>query len=372
MADSREIMLAEKIVTYSCEVKPGEKVWIDYQGDSTREMACELVRQVYKAGGIPFVNHIDMKVQHELLLGCTQEQMTILGQTERSLMEQMDCYIAIRGVDNSAEYSDIPGEKMEINQKYHYAPVHRDIRVPKTRWLVTRYPSDSMAQSAHMPLNKLKDIYFKATTIDVAKLSAAQEKLCDLMSKTDRVHIVGPGTDLEFSIKGQQCSYDTGKRNLPCGETGTAPILSTLNGVITYTLPAVEDGFVFQDIRFEIEKGTIIKATCNDNKRINRILDTDEGARRIGEFSIGTNPYIEEPFLDTLFDEKMAGTFHLTPGCAYDFADNGNRSAIHWDLVCSQKPEHGGGEIWFDDVLIRKDGEFVLPELQALNHDAWF
>lgn len=371
MAEEREKKLAHYIITYACGVRPGDKILIEYQGDTTRAMACELIKETYAAGGLPFANHLDMKVQHELLMGCTPEQMSLMGRVEASLMEEMDCYVAIRGVDNNAEYVDIPTERMATELKYRHGPVHLEVRVPKTRWSVTRYPSDAMAQSANMTLEQLRDFYFRATTIDIGRFCQAQKPLCDLMSKTDQVHILGPGTDLHFSIRGQQCSYDDGHFNIPCGEVGTAPILKTLNGVITYTLPALYDGFVFRDIRFRLEEGKIVEATANDSKRLNEILDTDEGARYIGEFSIGTNPFITQSIMDTLFDEKMGGTFHFTPGNAYDFADNGNRSAIHWDLVCSQRPEHGGGEIWFDGILVRKDGHYVLPELQELNPEAW-
>ena len=363
--------LARQIVTYACGVQPGEKVLIEYQGDTSRPMARALVRETYLAGGLPFVDHIDMKVQHDLLLSCTEEQMRMQARWDADRMSAMDCFISIRGIDNAAEYADVPAERMAIYNKNYYAPVHLGIRIPKTRWSVTRYPSDSMAQNGGMTLEQLEDFYFKATTIDMERFCAAQAPLCDLMGRTDRVKILGPGTDLEFSIKGQQCTYDDGHFNIPCGEVGSAPILETLNGRISYNVPSIYNGFTFENIQFTLEKGVIVKATANDTERLNKILDTDAGARRIGEFSIGTNPYIPAPIKDTLFDEKMGGTFHFTPGNAYDFCDNGNRSAIHWDLVCSQLPEHGGGEIWFDGVLVRKDGRYVLPELEALNPENW-
>ena len=198
-------------------------------------------------------------------------------------------------------------------------------------------------------------------------MSKAMDSLVELMNRTDRVHIKGPGTDLTFSIKDIPAIKCAGEMNIPDGEVYTAPVKESMNGVISYNTPSEEQGFTYENIRFEIKDGKIIKAAANDNERINQLLDTDEGARYFGEFAIGVNPYILNPMKDTLFDEKIAGSFHLTPGMAYEDAPNGNDSAVHWDLVMIQRPEYGGGEIYFDDVLIRKDGLFTLPELMCLN-----
>jgi aminopeptidase len=142
-----------------------------------------------------------------------------------------------------------------------------------------------------------------------------------------------------------------------------------VEGHIQFNAETLYHGTVFNDIRLEFEKGKVVKATGSDDSKINEILDSDEGARYIGEFAIAFNPYITEPMKDILFDEKIAGSFHFTPGNAYDMADNGNRSDVHWDMVLIQRPDYGGGEMWFDDVLIRKDGEFILPELKGLNQE---
>ena len=183
------------------------------------------------------------------------------------------------------------------------------------------------------------------------------------------MHLKGPGTDLTFSIKGMNAIKCDGERNIPDGEVYTAPIRDSINGTLSYNTPSLVAGFRFENIRFTFENGKIVDATANDTQRINQYLDTDEGGRYIGEFSLGVNPNIHTPMCDTLFDEKIAGSIHFTPGNAYDEADNGNRSAIHWDLVLIQTPEYGGGEIYFDDVLIRKDGRFVIPELEGLNEE---
>ena len=188
-----------------------------------------------------------------------------------------------------------------------------------------------------------------------------------LMERTDRVHILGPGTDLTFSIKGMPAVKCCGERNIPDGEVYTAPVKDSMNGIISYNTPSEEQGFTFENIVFEVKDGKIVKASANNDERINKLLDTDEGSRYFGEFALGVNPYILHPMKDTLFDEKIAGSFHLTPGASYEDAFNGNKSAVHWDLVMIQRPEYGGGEIYFDDVLIRKDGRFVIPQLECLN-----
>jgi aminopeptidase len=185
------------------------------------------------------------------------------------------------------------------------------------------------------------------------------------MNATDKVRIKSPGTDLTFSIKDIPCVKCDGTRNIPDGEVYTAPVRESLNGTITYNTPSLYDGVVYNKIALTFENGKIIKATAEANaEKLNQILDTDEGARYVGEFAVGLNPFILHPMKDTLFDEKIAGSIHLTPGQCYDEAPNGNQSAIHWDLVLIQRSDYGGGEIWFDDKLIRKDGIFTDPKLE--------
>lgn len=218
-----------------------------------------------------------------------------------------------------------------------------------------------------MSTEAFEDFYFNVCNLDYSKMSRAMNPLVELMNKTDQVKIVGPGTNLTFSIKGIPTIKCDGERNIPDGEVYTAPIKDSVNGYISYNTPTIYQGFTYENIRFKFVNGQIVEATANDTEKINKVLDTDEGARFIGEFALGLNPYINKAIKDTLFDEKITGSFHLTPGNSYDECPNGNQSAIHWDLVCIQTPEYGGGEIYFDGVLVRKDGRFILPELQALN-----
>ncbi|MGN0383257.1 MAG: aminopeptidase [Eubacterium sp.] len=367
MMDSRIIKLAHNLVNYSMKVQKGEKVYIHHIGDSTKDLAKQLIKEVYAAGGVPFVHYTDNSTLREILLHCTKEQMKLMAEIDGLEMSKMDCYVGVRGTDNISELSDVPGEKMALYERLYQTPVHHGIRVPHTKWVVLRYPNYSMAQLSNTSLEAFEDFYFDVCTLDYSKMAKAMEPLVELMNKTDRVHITGPGTDLSFSIKDIPAIPCAGNMNIPDGEVYTAPVRNSVNGTLTYNTPSVLQGFTFENVSLTFKDGQIVNATSNDTTRINKVFDTDEGARYIGEFALGVNPYVTKPMKDILFDEKIAGSFHFTPGNCYDEAPNGNHSAIHWDLVCIQTPECGGGEIYFDDVLIRKDGRFVIPELECLN-----
>ena len=365
--DERIRTLAYNLVNYSCQVKKGDKVYVHYTGASTRSLAKELVKAVYEAGGLPFVHYTDPQLQRLQIMECTKEQMELMAEVDGLEMSRMDCYIAVRGSDNVSELSDVPAEKMAIYEKYYVTPVHHGIRVPRTRWVVLRYPNDAMAQLSGTSTEKFEDFYFQVCNLDYSLMEKAMQPLIDLMNRTDKVRLTGPGTDLTFSIKGIPAIPCAGRMNIPDGEVYTAPVRDSVNGTLSYNTPSVFQGFTYENICLTFENGKIVKASANDTERINQVFDLDEGARYVGEFAIGVNPYILSPMKDTLFDEKIMGSVHFTPGNCYEEAPNGNASSIHWDLVLIQCPEYGGGEIWFDDVLIRKDGRFVLPELECLN-----
>lgn len=365
MRDPRIQQLAKNLITYSVNLQKGEKVLIENFG-LQKELVNALVQEAYAAGGYPFVllkDHSVMRAQYTL---ATEEQMEIIAKHEGDLMSQMDAYIGLRSGDNINEMSDVPSEKMALYEKTIFA-MHRKIRIKNTKWCVLRYPNASMAQSASMSTEAFEDFYFEVCNLDYGKMDDAMTALKDLMDKTDKVRITGPGTDLSFSIKDIPSIKCSGQNNIPDGEVFTAPVKDSVNGTISYNTPSPYNGFTFENVQLTFENGKIVKATANDSERINKIFDTDEGSRYVGEFAIGVNPFIKHPMKDILFDEKIDGSFHFTPGQAYEEAYNGNESNIHWDMVMIQRPDYGGGEIYFDDVLIRKDGVFVLPELEQLN-----
>jgi len=357
--------LAELLVDFSCVVKPGEKVLIDDEGECCKGLVKQLIKNIYAKGALPYFNIRDTEITREIMLGCTEEQIKFKDEIDLAQMKGMDAYIAIRAGSNTSELSDVPSDKMNLYSLLTRPTV--DYRVDETKWVVLRYPNHAMAQLANTSLENFEDFYFDVCVLDYDKMSKAMDPLVDLMNRTDKVRIVGPGTDLTFSIKDIPAVKCDGHMNIPDGEVYTAPVRESMNGIISYNTPSEEKGFTYENIVFEVKDGKIVDAKANDTKKINELLDIDEGARYFGEFAIGVHPNILYPMKDTLFDEKIAGSFHLTPGMCYEDAPNGNKSANHWDLVMIQRPEYGGGEIWFDDVLIRKDGIFVLPELEGLN-----
>ncbi len=365
--DQRNQILAKNLVNQSCKVKSGENVLVEGRGVASIELVNLIIKEITEAGGFPFVSIIPESVERNIILSGTEEHIKQMAKYECDRMEDMDCYIGVRAAGNITEFSDIPSEKIKLYSKNYNYPLHTDRRVNGTRWVVLRYPNEAMAQFANTSVESFKDFYYQVCNLDYSKMDKAMNPLKNLMDKTDKVRIVGEGTDLSFSIKGIPTIKCSGELNIPDGEIYTAPVKDSVNGVISYNTPSIKNGFTYENIKLEFKDGKIVKATANDTDRINKVFDADEGARYIGEFAIGVNPYILKPMKDTLFDEKIMGSIHFTPGCSYDDAFNGNKSSLHWDLVYIQTPEFGGGEIYFDDVLIRKDGRFVLPELECLN-----
>ncbi len=364
MHDPRYDHLAEVLTGYSTRLQSGEKVLID-TFDAPPEIIISLIRKAREKGAVPLVNLQSNVVNRELLREAEESQYQLIAEYEMVRMTGVSVYIAIRGSHNITEQSDVPSDRMKLAMKL-LKPV-LDQRVNKTKWVVLRWPTPSMAQMAGMSTEAFEDFFFRVCTLNYSKMEAAMKPLAALMNDTDRVRIIGPGTDLNFSIRGIATIACSGQHNIPDGEVFTCPVRDSVQGHIQYNAPTIYQGTAFDSIKLAFKNGRITDATGNNTARINEILDTDEGARFIGEFALGFNPFILEPMRDILFDEKIAGSFHFTPGQAYENADNGNRSQVHWDLVCIQRPDYGGGEIYFDDKLVRKDGEFVLEELKGLN-----
>ena len=365
MHDPRLDQLARQLVTHSIRLKKGEKVLIDLY-DTPADMGLAMIRAVRAVGGVPFVNVLDGRIGRELQMHATDPQYEIMSGLLMQQMKEMDAYVAFRGSANITESSDVPAERMKLVMN-KLRPVLNH-RVNETKWCVLRFPNSSMAQLANMSTEAFEDFYFRVCLLDYAALNPAMKALEKLMSKTKQVHLKGPGTDLRFSLKGLKAIACGGEHNIPDGECFSAPVKDSVEGVISYNAPTIYQGIAFDNIKLEFSKGKIIQATANNTVALNRILDSDPGARYIGEFAIGFNREVLHPMRDILFDEKIAGSFHFTPGQAYEGpADNGNRSQVHWDMVCIQRPDYGGGEIWFDGKLIRKNGQFLAPELKPLN-----
>jgi len=363
MKDPRLETLAANLLDYSLEIKPGEKVLIEGESGSL-DLMIALVEGAYQRSAMPFTHIGDTRLHRAWLLGADREQMDLRISWEIQRANDIDASISIMAGDNASELADVPGSAMEA-LRLADRPL-MDIFLQK-KWCLLRFPTPSAAQAAGMSSEGFEDFCLSVCTLDYARMDKAMDPLVTLMSRTDKVRIISPGTDVSFSIKGIPIQKAAGKNNIPDGEVFTAPVRDSVNGTILYNTPSLEDGTTYERVRFTFKDGRIVEADANEPDKLREILDTDEGSRYLGEFALGLNPRIEKPMKDTLFDEKIGGSLHLTPGRAYDDADNGNRSSVHWDLVLIQTPEWGGGEIYFDDVLVRKDGRFTLPELEGLN-----
>jgi aminopeptidase len=364
MTDLRYQKLAKLLVIYSTQVKKGDRALLDMI-DVPDAFTIELMRAVRAAGGTPFVEVRHTRVTRELLLNMTGRQAALARDLELGRMKKMQVYIAIRGSENASENSDVPSDRMAL-----YSRITRpvlDYRVNRTRWCVLRWPTPSMAQAAGISTEAFENLYFDVCTMNYANMARAMVPLERRMKRANHVHLKSPGTDLTFSIKGIGAKMCKGDRNIPDGEVFSCPVKNSVNGAIQFNTPTIYAGTKFENVRLEFKDGKVVNATANNPKRLNEILDTDAGARYVGEFSLGFNPYILNPMCDILFDEKIAGSLHFTPGQAYEECDNGNRSAVHWDMVLIQRPEWGGGEVWFDGELIRKNGLFVPKDLKPLN-----
>ncbi|MEY3479775.1 MAG: hypothetical protein RIQ71_550 [Verrucomicrobiota bacterium] len=365
--DARYEKLADVLVNHSTALKPGEKVLIEVS-DVPDAIVLALIRAARRAGAFPFVQLQHGRVAREMAIGAVKDQVAFIAEFEMARMKKMDAFIAIRGSENSTEMSDVPSEKMKMIAA-SMRPVMNQ-RINKTRWVVLRWPNPSMAQMAQMSTEAFEDYFFRVCTVDYGKMRKGMEALKALMDSTDKVHIKGPQTDLRFSIKGIGSVICGGDRNIPDGEVFTAPVKRSVEGHLRFNVPTVYQGTVFEDVHLEFKGGRIAGASAGRyTGKLNTILDTDAGARFIGEFSLGFNPHILHPIRDILFDEKIAGSFHFTPGQAYEVGGNGNRSQIHWDMVCIQRADYGGGEVWFDGKLIRRNGIFAPAELRQLNPD---
>lgn len=366
MTDPRYRKLADLLVTYSTKVRRGDHVLLDLI-EVPDEFGVELIRAVRAAGGVPVVEVRHTRITREIMRGTDERHATTVAGLELHRMKRMQAYIALRGAHNANEGADVPADRLALYNRRLRPTLDR--RINHTRWVVLRWPTPAMAQAAGMSTEGFEDFYFRVCTMDYRRMSRAMAPLVRRMQRADHVHLKGPGTDLQFSIRGIGAKPCDGLRNIPDGEVFSCPTLKSARGVIQFNTPTLYGGTRFENVRLELRDGRVVRATGSNQARLNEILDTDPGARSIGEFALGFNPHIQSPMCDILFDEKIAGSLHFTPGQAYADCGNGNRSAVHWDMVLIQRPEWGGGEVWFDGQLIRRDGLFVPRDLQALNPD---
>lgn len=363
MRDPRVAEMARVLVDYSTRIKKGDRVLISAAGFEAAPLVKELYAYCLQRGAEYVEYSFNLpEIDRQFYNLASKKQLEVFPQHKLDFYKTLTAYIGISAGENSMVNATSNQKAMVAYQKLTRPLV--DQRVRHTKWVVTRYPTHGAAQEARMSLEEYEDYLFSACNVDWAAESRKMEKLKKLMDKTSNVCLKGPDTDLRFSIKGLNAIKCDGRYNIPDGEVFTAPVKESVQGVITYNCPTIYQGKEFNNIRLEFKEGKIVKADAGAmTGALNSILDTDAGARYIGEFSLGINPNIRTPMRNILFDEKIFGSIHFTPGQAYDEADNGNRSAVHWDMVRLMQD----GEIWFDDRQIQKNGYFVAPELADLN-----
>lgn len=366
MVDPRVRRLGEVLLQHSLRVQPGERIFLETFDIPPEVTAC-LVEMIAAAGAQPLVETRQNQVLAALYAAATESQMRLIGELELQRMGKVDGYIGLRGGANSSELSGVPEDRMSLHRRHVWKPVHIEQRCSHTRWVVLRWPAPAFAQSAGMSTRDFEDFYFRACCLDYGRMEEAVAPLQRRMAAANEIRLTAPGTDLVMEKGEIDAVPCTGRRNVPDGECFTAPLRDRVNGTIRFNTSTTYGGKVFDDVALELRDGRIVHASASDSAGLNRILDSDEGARYIGEVSLGFHPHILHPMRDTLFDEKIAGSLHFTPGAAYEVADNGNRSEVHWDMVLIQRPEYGGGEVYFDGELIRRDGLFLPDDLKPLN-----
>lgn len=359
--------LAHTIINYSLHLKENSKVLIDFTKEAS-PLVEELIKEGKKVGAIMSLDMYDSKLACLLADTNTAERIELIKKRKEFEVENYDAFIHINYTYNDYESKNFPKEmRIKLGEATKAA---RDVKVNEREWVLLNYPSPIDAYKAKMPTSDFNEFALDVMTVDYQKMSEDIKPLKELMEATDKVRIVAPNTDITFSIKGLPAIPCTGEKNIPDGELYTAPVRDSINGTITYNTPSPYQGSVYHHVSLTFENGKIVKATCDeDDEKLKEIFDTDEGARYVGEFSLGFNPKILYPMGDILYDEKILGSLHFTPGDSYADCDNGNKSSVHWDMVLIQREDFGGGEIYFDDVLIRKDGKFVLDNLKQLNYE---
>ncbi len=358
--------LAKFICQESLDLQKGEKVLISAGSIEAKELIEALVIEASAMETFVYTKIDDLRLESLKKRTMSIEVLDDLREFEEYKVNFFDAFIYIHYEENDYELKTLDKTK---NDKINQALSHSiDVRANEKKWVILKYPSMLDAYKNQMSYKEYYQYAMEAMTIDYKKLYENIKPLKKLMEQTNNVRIVSPNTDISFSVKGMTAIPCVGEKNIPDGEIYTAPVKESVEGTITYNTPSPYHGNVYHHVSLTFSKGKIIKATSDEEKDLlQTIFAVDEGARYVGEFSFGLNPRITKPMGNILYDEKIFGSIHFTPGAAYEECDNGNRSAVHWDLVLIQTEEYGGGEIYFDDVLIRKDGLFVLETLQNLN-----
>ncbi len=371
--DPRDRTLAQILINHSTQAGEGDLVFVECVGKDTLDLGRAVIEEAIRNGAAPHLQYAESDINRHIISNGSDLIFRRMAQFELKQMQDASVYIGIRGTGNAFELNGVPKDRLKAYTEIVATPVHLEERVKRTRWCILRYPNPSMAQMAGRSTEDFANFYYNVCCLDYPAMARACKPLTQLLTDSKTVRIKGPGlTDLSFSIEGINGIPCTGNMNIPDGECFTAPVRDSINGSVQFNTPTIHDGESYNNILLYFENGKVVNAEASTDAQtaaLNKAVDIDAGARYAGEFSFAFNPFILEPMGDILFDEKISGSFHIALGQCYDEAPNGNKSSIHWDLVCIQRPEYGGGEIWLDDVLVRKDGLFVIDALKGLNPD---
>jgi len=354
--DKRWAQLGDLLVNYSMAVKPGEKVMIAFVEVETYPLVHAIYRSCLQAGALPQVQFLSEELNRLALVHGTPEQIGWVPEIEAYGMEWADVYFGLRGAHNLDVFWDIPAEKLSLLRQA--MGKISTLRWQKTRWCLLRVPNAALAHQAGVDEETITDMFFNACFLDWPVVSQEWRRWADDLTKGDQIRIVGKGTDLSFSTEGRKWDVAAGHSNMPDGEIATAPVESTIDGVIYFDFPGVLGGRLVHDIRLRWEQGKLVEATSSTNQDFLRsVLNTDAGASLIGEFAIGTNPEVNYFCKDILIDEKIGGTLHIALGRAYPKVGGTNQSAIHWDIIKDMRQE---GEIYLDGELVFRNGKVLL------------
>lgn len=367
MIDPRLVRLADLLVQYSVELKPGE--WTMIQAEVVAlPLAREVYRAVLEAGGYPMLRLYDEESQLLSAKYATQEQLEWVSPLEKLVVEELDVMIALRATNNTRAMSNVDPAKFAVAQRARTELSAKQMQRTADgdfKWTLTQYPTQASAQEAEMSLPEYEDFIFGATFCDLPdpvaewnKISDMQQSKVDWLKGKKRVTVKSANCDLELSIDGRTFVNSNGKKNMPSGEIFTGPVEDSVNGWVKFTFPAIYQGRSVEDVELRFEQGKVVEAKASKNEAfLLSQLDMDAGARFLGEFAIGTNFGIKNFTGNILFDEKIGGTIHMAVGRSYPETGGVNQSAIHWDMICDMRD---GGEIHVDDELFYKDGEFVV------------
>ena len=367
MADPRVEAMARILVDYSVNIQPGEFVRVRgaYEG---APLLRAVYRRVLERGGHPWLQIGLDGVEEIFYKYASDEQLTYVSNIDRQLVEELNASISVWTEVNTKALTAIDPAK-QARARAARRPIGERLleRAAKKelKWTGTAYPTHAFAQDAEMSLTEFEDFLYGAALVAEPDpigawqaVSHEQQRLVDWLNSKHEIRLIGPDTDLTLSVAGRTWENCDGRENFPDGEIFTGPVEDSANGTVRFTYPACEGGREVEDVRLWFEKGKVVKATAAKNEAyLLAMIDTDEGARYLGEFAFGTNQGVQRFTKNILFDEKIGGTVHMALGTGYPETGSQNRSAIHWDMICDLRR---GGEVWVDDVLLAQDGKFLI------------